>query len=299
METVLHIKHLQKNFGKTQALKDISFDVHKGEVFAFIGPNGAGKSTTIRIALGLLKKSGGEISLFGKDVFKNPVEIHKNLAYVPGDVSLWPNLTGGQTIDLLLRLGGQKRSHKTLDLIKEFDLDPGKKNRTYSKGNRQKVALIAAFSADVDFYIFDEPTSGLDPLQELNFQQEILKLKAAGKTILLSSHILSEIEKIVDRLAIIRQGKIIEVGALADLKHLSALNVSALVKEKADKLAAVPGVRAFKQDGSRINFTIDREHLSEMMQVLATLSVTDLQVTPPSLEELFLHFYDGGQKKVS
>ncbi|MFT8878351.1 MAG: ABC transporter ATP-binding protein [Oenococcus sp.] len=299
MKTVLHIKHLQKNFGKTQALKDISFDVHKGEVFAFIGPNGAGKSTTIRIALGLLKKSGGEISLFGKDVFKNPVEIHKNLAYVPGDVSLWPNLTGGQTIDLLLRLGGQKRSHKTLDLIKEFDLDPSKKNRTYSKGNRQKVALIAAFSADVDFYIFDEPTSGLDPLQELNFQQEILKLKAAGKTVLLSSHILSEIEKIVDRLAIIRQGKIIEVGALADLKHLSALNVSALVKEKADKLAAVPGVRAFKQDGSRINFTIDREHLSEMMQVLATLSVTDLQVTPPSLEELFLHFYDGGQKKVS
>ncbi len=192
---ILDVQNLQKNFGKVHALKDVNLQLHSGEVLGFIGPNGAGKSTTIRVILGLIKESGGSATVFGEDAWKDSVKIHQNLAYVPGDVYLWSNLTGGQTIDMLLHMSGQTHTAKTDELIKEFKLDTSKKNRTYSKGNRQKVALIAAFSTDVDLYIFDEPTSGLDPLNELIFQRRVAELKENGKSVLLSSHILSEVEK--------------------------------------------------------------------------------------------------------
>lgn len=212
---ILHIDHLQKNFGKFHALKNITFDIYPGEVFGFIGPNGAGKSTTIRTILGILRASGGRATIFGKDVFKDAVEIHKRIAYVPGDVYLWPNLTGGEIIDLFLKLGHSRHTLKTDELIKKFQLDPTKKARTYSKGNRQKVALIAAFSTKADLYIFDEPTSGLDPLNEEIFQKEVFNLKETGKAVLLSSHILSEVEKMCDNIGIIRNGEIVETGSLA------------------------------------------------------------------------------------
>ncbi|GAK30502.1 ABC transporter ATP-binding protein [Weissella oryzae SG25] len=195
MTKVLELDRVNKYFGKFQALKDVTFSINQGEVFGFLGPNGAGKSTTLRTILGLLKEDSGSIKILGQDAQANVLESHQKIAYVPGDVFLWPNLTGGEIIDLLLRLGGHPRTDRTDALIKKFELDPKKKARTYSKGNRQKVALIAAFAADADLYIFDEPTSGLDPLQERNFQEEVLALKTAGKTVLLSSHILSEVEK--------------------------------------------------------------------------------------------------------
>ena len=192
---IIELDHLQKNFGKFAALKDVSFTLAPGQVLGFLGPNGAGKSTTIRAILGLLKKSGGSVTVFGKDAWRDDAAIHPRIAYVPGDVYLWPNLSGGEIIDLLLRLNGRQHNQKTDELIKAFEFDPKKKARTYSKGNRQKVALIAALSQDADLYIFDEPTSGLDPLNEQTFQQEVLKLKRAGKSVLLSSHILSEVER--------------------------------------------------------------------------------------------------------
>ncbi|MFT8329736.1 MAG: ABC transporter ATP-binding protein [Oenococcus oeni] len=297
MTKVLHIEHLQKNFGNFKALKDISFDVNSGEVFAFIGPNGAGKSTTIRIILGLLRKTAGIVEVFGEDAFKKPVEIHRKLVYVPGDIYLWPNLTGGETIDLLLKMGGHQHNKKTDQLIERFELDTSRKNRSYSKGNRQKVALIAAFSAEADLYIFDEPTSGLDPLQELNFQKSVLELKEAHKAVLLSSHILSEVEKMVDRLSIIRKGEIIETGYLTDLQHLSALDVRAEVKLPIDDFSKIKGVENFHQDQKKITFSVNRQDLPLIMARLSKLSPSDLQVTQPTLEELFMHFYDSTGKK--
>lgn len=297
MTKILHIEHLQKKFGNFEALKDISFDVNSGEVFGFIGPNGAGKSTTIRIILGLLRKTSGSVEVFGEDAFKRPVEIHRKLVYVPGDIYLWPNLTGGETIDLLLKMGGHQHNKKTDLLIERFELDISKKNRSYSKGNRQKVALIAALSADANLYIFDEPTSGLDPLQELNFQKSVLELKEDHKAVLLSSHILSEVEKMVDRLAIIRKGEIIETGYLNDLQHLSALNIRAEVKSQIGDFSKIKGVGNFRQNQKKIAFSANRQDLPSIMARLSALSPSDLQVTQPTLEELFMHFYDSAGKE--
>src|SRR5690554_3715673 len=218
---ILKINNLTKRFGRFTALDGINLEVNKGEVYGFIGPNGAGKTTTIRVLLGIIKATSGQATIFGKDAWKDAVDIHKRVAYVPGDVNLWPNLTGGEVIDLFGRLRGGYDKARRDELITRFGLDPGKKCRTYSKGNRQKVALIAAFSADADLYIFDEPTSGLDPLMERVFAEYVHEAKAQGKSIVLSSHILSEVEKLCDRVAIIRKGRIIETGTLKEMRHLT------------------------------------------------------------------------------
>lgn len=295
---ILQINHLQKKFGKFQALSDITFNVYPGEVFGFIGPNGAGKSTTIRTLLGIIKASGGSATLFGQDVWSKSVAIHKRLAYVPGDVYLWPNLTGGEIIDLFLKLGGQKHSTRTDELMQRFGLDAGKKARTYSKGNRQKVALIAAFSADADFYIFDEPTSGLDPLNEQIFQSSVMELKNQGKSVLLSSHILSEVEKMCDRIAIIRKGRIIETGSLADMRHLTRTVITVTTREPVNNLNSQPGIHDIKsgRQPNQISFSVASEHIEEIMSYLAPHGILALQSTPPTLEDLFMRYYDESGK---
>jgi len=291
---VLQINHLQKKFGHFQALKDITFDVRPGEVFGFIGPNGAGKSTTIRVLLGIIRASGGTATIFGQNVWTDSVAIHQRLAYVPGDVYLWPNLTGGEIIDLLLKMNGTAHSAKTDDLIKQFGLDPTKKARTYSKGNRQKVALIAAFSQDADFYIFDEPTSGLDPLNERIFQDAVMDLKARGKAVLLSSHILSEVERMCDRIGIIREGQIIETGSLAEMRHLTRTMVTVTLGDDFD-VTTLPNVHGVTPGHAphEWQFSVEDEHLNTVMSTLAQHQVVALQSTPPTLEDLFMHYYTG------
>ncbi|KRN27996.1 ABC transporter ATP-binding protein [Lactobacillus selangorensis] len=293
MATILDVEHLQKRFGKFQALSDVTLQLHTGEVLGFIGPNGAGKSTTIRIILGILKASGGQANVFDMDAWSHRVQIHDRLAYVPGDVYLWPNLTGGEIIDLMLRLGHHQHTAKTDDLIKKFGLDTTKKAKDYSKGNRQKVALIAAFSADSDLYIFDEPTSGLDPLNEVVFQNCVMALKQEGKSVLLSSHILSEVEKMCDTIAIIRQGKIITSMPLKQMQQLTRNTVVVTTKEPLTGLQSLPGVHDFKADKqpNTWTFAVDSNHLSAVMSKLATAQIQNLQCTPPTLEDLFLRYY--------
>lgn len=292
---IVSLNKVEKRFGKFQALKDVTFDVNKGEVLGFIGPNGSGKSTTIRLLLGMLKKSGGEATIFGKDVWKEDTAIHKNISYVPGDVFLWPNLTGGEIIDLLLRLNDQKRTQRTEELIKKFQLDPKKKARTYSKGNRQKIALVAALSQEAELYIFDEPTSGLDPLNEKSFQEEVLKLKEAGKSILLSSHILSEVEKMCDRIAIIREGEIIETGDLNSMRHLTRLEIAVETKEPLDGIEQLAGVHTahFSGDAHRkAVLSVDRDQMTQIMIFLAEKQIINLTSMPPTLEDLFMRYYE-------
>ncbi|GEL15106.1 ABC transporter ATP-binding protein [Pediococcus cellicola] len=297
-EKVIAINHLQKKFGKFLALKDVTFEVKKGEVFGFIGPNGAGKSTTIRTLLGILRASGGTATIFGKDVWQDAVQIHKRLAYVPGDVYLWPNLTGGEIIDLFLKLNHQQHNARTDELIKQFELDPSKKTRTYSKGNRQKVALIAAFSTDADLYIFDEPTSGLDPLNEEIFQKQVLALKQDGKSILLSSHILSEVEHMCDRIGIIREGRLIETGTLNEMRHLTRTLITVQTQSSLPDLRNYNGIHDFKLAKDVINkasFSVDSDKMGAVMTLLAPLSITALQSTPPTLEDLFLRYYQNDE----
>ncbi|EKQ03005.1 ABC transporter ATP-binding protein [Lacticaseibacillus paracasei] len=291
---IIELDHLQKNFGKFAALKDVSFTLAPGQVLGFLGPNGAGKSTTIRVILGLLKKSGGSVTVFGKDAWRDDAAIHPRIAYIPGDVYLWPNLSGGEIIDLLLRLNGRQHNQKTDELIKAFEFDPKKKARTYSKGNRQKVALIAALSQDADLYIFDEPTSGLDPLNEQTFQQEVLKLKRAGKSVLLSSHILSEVERMCDSIVIIRDGSVIESGNLDQLRHLSRIKIEVSTATPMTDLAKQAGVNDLTyrdSEHTKAVFTADRDALGTIMTTLAANTVVDMQSTPPTLEDLFLRYY--------
>lgn len=300
-QLVLDVQGLKKSFGKVAALKDVNLQLHSGEVLGFIGPNGAGKSTTIRVILGLIKESSGSATVFGEDAWKDSVKIHKNLAYVPGDVYLWPNLTGGQTIDMLLHMSKQQHTTKTDELIKAFKLDTSKKNRTYSKGNRQKVALIAAFSTDVDLYIFDEPASGLDPLNELIFQQQVAALKDAGKSVLLSSHILSEVEKMCDTISIIREGKVIETGSLESMQHLTRNVVAVKTTSPLDGLDQASGVHQlnFKNDQHTMaEFTVDSDQIGSVMALLTAQTIVQLKTTPPTLEDLFLRYYhsDDDQK---
>jgi len=292
-EPLLKVTHLQKRFGKFQALKDVDFAIYPGEVFGFIGPNGAGKSTTIRVLLGILRASGGNATIFGQDVWHNSVDIHKRIAYVPGDIYLWPNLSGGEIIDLFLKLNGERHTTKTDELIKRFELDPRKKARTYSKGNRQKVALIAALSTDADFYIFDEPTSGLDPLNEQTFQNEVLALKQQGKSILLSSHILSEVEKMCDRIGIIREGQIVETGTLAEMRRLTRTTIDVQTVEPAVKLPTLAGVHGItvKHGTNHVNLAVDTDQLTAVMQYLTGLQLVSLTTTPPTLEDLFMRYY--------
>ncbi|WP_042144411.1 ABC transporter ATP-binding protein [Paucisalibacillus sp. EB02] len=290
---VLQTTDLTKRFGKFTALEGVNLELNEGEVFGFIGPNGAGKSTTIRILLGILKATEGKAKIFGKDAWSDAVEIHKRIAYVPGDVNLWPNLTGGEVIDLFGALRGGIDKQKRNELIKRFDLDPSKKCRTYSKGNRQKVALIAAFSSDADLYILDEPTSGLDPLMEQIFQACVLEAKYAGKSILLSSHILSEVEKLCDRVGIIRQGKIIETGTLDELRHLTRTNLIVETKNPIINLQEFPGVQEIVEKGKTISFQVDSEHLDSVIKHISQYGVTKLESTAPTLEDLFMQHYEG------
>lgn len=292
MEEIVKVVGLQKKFGKFQALKEVSFSVGRGEVVGFIGPNGAGKSTTIRTILGIIKKDAGEVSVFGKDVWRDSIDIHKNLSYVPGDVALWGNLTGGEIINLFMKLHGGGDPATRDRLIQKFELDPKKKAKSYSKGNRQKVGLIAALSVESELYILDEPTSGLDPLMEAIFQEEVEKLKQAGKSILLSSHILSEVERLADKVVIIRDGKVVETGTLDDMRHLTRSTVTVATQADLASIAQVQGVHDFVQNGKQATFSIDNQHMNALLIACSQLQVTKFEVVPPTLEDLFIRHYE-------
>ncbi|MCR6095618.1 ABC transporter ATP-binding protein [Salipaludibacillus agaradhaerens] len=290
--SLLEVKNLKKRFGTFTALENVNLEVNHGEVFGFIGPNGAGKSTTIRVLLGILKATEGQVRLFGKDAWNDAVDIHKRIAYVPGDVNLWPNLTGGEVIDLFVKLRGTNHKSRRDELIKKFDLDPSKKCRTYSKGNRQKVALIAAFSSEADLYILDEPTSGLDPLMEQIFQECVKDVKEQGKSVLLSSHILSEVEKLCDKVAIIRDGRIIETGTLTELRHLTRTNVLVETKQPITDLSQLNGVHEIDKTDQGLAFQIDTEEMDNVMRHISAFGIVKLQSSPPTLEDLFMRHYE-------
>ncbi|KQV75333.1 hypothetical protein ASC61_10145 [Aeromicrobium sp. Root344] len=291
MDTVIDIAGLVKRFGHTTALDGLDLQVERGEVHGFLGPNGAGKSTTIRVLLGLLRADGGIVTMFGQDPWHDAAELHRRLAYVPGDVNLWPNLSGGEVIDLLGRLRGGLDEKRRARLVERFELDPTKKARTYSKGNRQKVALVAALASDVELLILDEPTSGLDPLMEAVFTDCVDEFKDGGRSVLLSSHILAEVERLCDRVSIIRAGRTVETGTLADLRHLTRTSVSAELSQAPSGLDGLAGVHDLAVEGVRATFEVDTVHLGEALQALGRFGVRTLTSQPPTLEELFLRHY--------
>ncbi|MCM3400099.1 ABC transporter ATP-binding protein [Oceanobacillus profundus] len=293
---ILKATGLTKRFGKFTALDGVDLELNKGEVYGFIGPNGAGKSTTIRILLGMLKATAGEAHIFGKDVWKDAVELHKKIAYVPGDVNLWPNLTGGEVIDLFMKMRGAKNQGKKEALMERFKFDPTKKSRTYSKGNRQKVALIAAFASNADLYILDEPTSGLDPLMERIFQECVQEAKDAGKSVLLSSHILSEVERLCDRVGIIREGKIIERGTLDELRHLTRTNLTIQTKELITNLEEFTGIHNLEKEGHNLSFQVDTEEMDAIIRHISQFGIVKLESAPPTLEDLFMRHYQGEER---
>ncbi|MET7474973.1 ABC transporter ATP-binding protein [Streptomyces sp. NPDC005648] len=287
----IEVTGLHKSFGRTHALDGLDLHVETGEVHGFLGPNGAGKSTTLRVLLGLLRADSGAARVLGRDPWRDAVEVHRRIAYVPGDVTLWRNLSGGEVIDLYGRLRGGIDSARRADLIDRFELDPTKKGRTYSKGNRQKVALVAAFASDVDLLILDEPTSGLDPLMEEVFQRCVEEERDRGRTILLSSHILSEVEELCDRVSIIRKGRTVESGSLADLRHLTRTSLTAELAGPANGLGQLPGVHDLDVQGRRVRLQVDTDQLDAVLRQLSTSGVRSLTSTPPTLEELFLRHY--------
>ncbi len=289
----MDVTNLKKKFGKVQVLNGLSMQVENGEIYGFIGPNGAGKSTTIKILLGILKATEGEAKIFGKDVWGDAVDIHKHLAYVPGDVNLWPNLTGGEVIDLFMRLRGEMNNRKRDEYIEKFQLDPSKKCRTYSKGNRQKVALVAAFASNAKLFILDEPTSGLDPLMERVFQEAVLQVKAEGRSVLLSSHILSEVETLCDKIGIIRHGEIIETGTLNELRHLTRMNLLVETKQPIQLLTELEGVHHIEGKGDHtISMQVDSQYLDELMKYISQFGILKLESSPPTLEDLFMRHYE-------
>lgn len=291
MTTVIRSDDLVKTFGTTRALDGLDLTVEAGEIHGFLGPNGAGKSTAIRILLGLLKADRGQVTMLDKDPWHDAVALHRRLAYVPGDVELWPNLTGGEAIDLFARLrGGFDRARRD-ELCERFDLDPTKKGRTYSKGNRQKVALIAALASDVEVLLLDEPTSGLDPLMEAVFQETIRDLKGAGTTVLLSSHILAQVEALADRISIIRQGRIVESGTLSQLRHLTRTTIIAETELSAGRLGDLEGVHELEVSNGKVRFEIDGGSTDQVMRHLADLGVRSIVAQPPTLEQLLMRHY--------
>jgi ABC-2 type transport system ATP-binding protein len=293
MTEAIRIDGLVKTFGRTRALDGLELRVSTGEVHGFLGPNGSGKTTTIRVLLGLLRADAGTATLLGGDPWRDATALHRRLAYVPGDVTLWPSLSGGEVIDLLGRLRGGLDKQRRAELLERFDLDPRKKGRTYSKGNRQKVALVAALAADVELLILDEPTSGLDPLMEDVFRQVIQEdQRRSGRTVLLSSHILSEVEALCDRLTIIRDGRTIETGTLADLRHLTRTSIQAELAGPADGLDRLPGVHDLRTHNGSVRFDVDTSALDGALRHLTTVGVRSLVSQPPTLEELFLRHYD-------
>lgn len=292
-ESAIQTNDLVKRFGQITALDHLTMRVATGDVHGFLGPNGSGKSTTIRILLGLLRANSGSATVLGADPWSQAADLHRRLAYVPGDVSLWPNLSGGEAIDLLTRSRGKPDRRLRDELIARFDLDPRKKGRTYSKGNRQKVALIAALACEVELLLLDEPTSGLDPLMEQVFTEVIRERAAQGVTVLLSSHILSEVEKLCDRVTIIKDGRVVESGSLADLRHLQRSQLTArLDRQVADDLAALPGVHDAGWQGDSWSAQIDAASLPTVMKRLGLLGISAVTITPPTLEQLFLSHYD-------
>ncbi|EAP97414.1 putative ABC transporter ATP-binding protein [Janibacter sp. HTCC2649] len=302
VNTVIETRDLRKTFGATVALDSLDLTVPEGEVHGFLGPNGAGKSTAIRILLGLTKADSGHASLLGGDPWTDATELHRRVAYVPGDVALWPNLTGGETIDVLSTLRGGINESRRADLIERFELDPTKKARSYSKGNRQKVALIAALASDAPLLILDEPTSGLDPLMERVFQDELRAARARGHSVLLSSHILSEIEHACERVSIVRAGRIVESGTLADLRHLSRSTVHAIVKMPVgQQISQWTGVEDVLVDesGTDIRFSVDAAHVGDAVSRLDQLGLTTLTCEPASLEDLFLAHYSSSPEDVT
>lgn len=291
MGAAISVKSLVKTFGTTRALDGLDLDVSTGEVHGFLGPNGSGKSTTIRVLLGLLRSDSGDATVLGGDPWRDAVTLHRRLAYVPGDVNLWPNLTGGEAIDLLAGLSGGLDRKRRSELLDRFELDPTKKARTYSKGNRQKVVLVAAFSSDVDLYVLDEPTSGLDPLMEAVFQDCVEEVAHAGKTVLLSSHILAEVEALCDRVSIIRDGRTVEEGTLSELRHLTRTSVAAETHRPIGGLDGLGGVHDAVIDGNHVTCEVDSAQLGPLMTYLVGFGIVALTSTPPTLEELFLRHY--------
>jgi ABC-2 type transport system ATP-binding protein len=293
-QPAIRIQGLVKKFGSFTALNGLDLEVAPGEVHGFLGPNGAGKSTTIRVLLGLLRANAGSVELLGGDPWRDVVALHRRLAYVPGDVVLWPSLSGGEAIDLLGNLRGGLDKARRAELMERFELDPTKRGRQYSKGNRQKVAIVAALAADVELLILDEPTSGLDPLMEAVFQSEIAKEKANGRTILLSSHIMSEVEALADRVSIIRQGQIVQTGTLDDLRGQTRITIDATLSRPPADLSGLTVLHDARLDErQRLTATVDRDKINAAMAALVPYEMSALTVSPASLEDLFLQQYDG------
>lgn len=287
----ISVRNLHKNFGQVHALDGLDLEVAEGEVHGFLGPNGAGKSTTIRVLLGILSRTSGEASVFGRDPWTDAVALHHDIAYVPGDVTLWPSLSGGETIDLLGRMRGGIDQERRAELIDRFELDTKKKARAYSKGNRQKVALVSAFSSNARLLMLDEPTSGLDPLMEQVFNECVAEASQRGCTVLLSSHILSEVEKLCQWVTIIRSGRTVESGTLQQLRHLSRTSITAELTGDPGDLSRIPGVADISLEDHTLHCQVDAEHLGELIRVLGDTGVRSLTSQPPTLEELFLRHY--------
>jgi ABC-2 type transport system ATP-binding protein len=291
MTAAVRMQGVVKRFGSTRALDGMDLVAEHGEVHGFLGPNGAGKTVTIRILLGLLRPDGGTVELLGGDPWRDAVALHRRVAYVPGELELWPQLSGGEVIDVLGRLQGGIDPRRRDELIERFDLDVRRRARTYSKGNRQKVALVAALAADAELYLLDEPTAGLDPLMEAVFQDCVAELAAEGRSVLLSSHILDQVERLCDRVTIIRRGRCVQSGTLTELRHLTRTTVSATTERPAISLADLPGVHGFESTDGRVTFDVDSDRLGEVVAQLASFGVTSLTSHPPTLEELFLRHY--------
>ena len=291
MTYAIEMDSVVKTFGTTRALDGFDLHVRPGEIHGFLGPNGAGKSTAIRVLLGLLRADAGTSRVLGAQPWDAAVALHHRLAYVPGDVSLWPNLTGGEAIDLFARLRGSFDQARRDAMIERFDLDPTKKARTYSKGNRQKVALVAAFASDVELLLLDEPTAGLDPLMEVVFQDVLHEEKSRGRTVLLSSHILGQVEKLADTITIIRQGRAVESGTLAELRHLTRSGVEAEVASDPSGIRTVEGVHDVVVNGTHVRFNVDGAHIDAAIGMLHGLGLRSLVCQPPTLEELFMRHY--------
>jgi ABC-2 type transport system ATP-binding protein len=282
---------LVKTFGSTRALDHLELTVETGEVHGFLGPNGAGKSTTIRVLLGLFRADSGRAEVLGGDPWADAVALHRRMAYVPGDIELWPNLTGGEAIDFLGRLRGGLNPARRAELIERFDLDPTKKGRTYSKGNRQKVAIVAALASDAELLLLDEPTAGLDPLMEVVFQEVIQQMKAEGRTVLLSSHILAQVEVLADRVSIIRQGEIVQSGTLTEMRHLTRTTIEAETSQPVAGMERMPGVHDLETTDGRVRFAVDGDYLGDAVRALSQFEIRSLTSHPPTLEELMLRHY--------
>ncbi|MDO5503531.1 MAG: ABC transporter ATP-binding protein [Actinomycetia bacterium] len=291
MTAAISTTDLVKTFGPTRALDGLDLEVAQGEVHGFLGPNGAGKSTAIRVFLGILRATSGQVRVLGRDPWADAVDLHRHLAYVPGDVELWPNLTGGEAIDVLGRLRGGLDERRRTELIERFDLDPTKKGRTYSKGNRQKVAIIAALSSSADLFLLDEPTSGLDPLMEVVFQDVVRELKGQGRTVLLSSHILAQVEKLSDTISIIRRGVIVQSGTLLQMRHLNRTHIEVRTREPVTDLMQRKGIHDLEDKDGALTFAVDPEHLDATIAHLSSRGIETLTSNPPTLEELMLRHY--------